>query len=109
MAEVSPPTMKQEQYCWSQGESVVVGVDEVGKGAWAGPLTVGAVVLPRSGRVKGIRDSKMLTSGRREKSSTTKLGNGLKIGLLAMLLLENATSWACLMRNGLLLAEHLKC
>ena len=23
--------MKQEQYCWSQGESVVVGIDEVGK------------------------------------------------------------------------------
>ena len=57
--------MKQEQYCWSQGESVVVGVDEVGKGAWAGPLTVGAVVLPRSGRVKGIRDSRCLHRARK--------------------------------------------
>ena len=51
--------MKQEQHCWSRGESVVVGIDEVGKGAWAGPLTIGAVVLPPSGRVKGIRDSGM--------------------------------------------------
>ncbi len=59
--------MKQEQHCWSQGETVVVGIDEVGKGAWAGPLTIGAVVLPPSGRVKGIRDSKMLTSDKREK------------------------------------------
>ena len=46
---------------------MVVGIDEVGKGAWAGPLTIGAVVLPPSGRVKGIRDSKMLTPDKREK------------------------------------------
>jgi ribonuclease HII len=44
----------------------VVGVDEVGKGAWAGPLTVGAVVLPRDRRLNNIRDSKMLTERRRE-------------------------------------------
>ena len=44
----------------------MVGVDEVGKGAWAGPLTVGAVVLPRDRRLNNIRDSKMLTERRRE-------------------------------------------
>ncbi len=43
-----------------------MGVDEVGKGAWAGPVTVGAVVLPRGRRVYKIRDSKMLTERRRE-------------------------------------------
>ena len=44
----------------------VVGMDEVGRGAWAGPLTLGAVVLPKDRRVNGVRDSKQLTEARRE-------------------------------------------
>jgi ribonuclease HII len=36
-------------------------MDEVGRGAWAGPLTVAAVVAPRERRLNGIRDSKLLT------------------------------------------------
>jgi len=45
---------------------VVVGVDEVGRGAWAGPLAVGAAVLPQDRRVYKVRDSKMLTEPERE-------------------------------------------
>ena len=60
------PKLTEERACWDRGEAVVVGVDEVGRGAWAGPLTVGAVVLPPTGRVNGIRDSKMLTPDQRE-------------------------------------------
>ncbi|MBS1848893.1 MAG: ribonuclease HII [Actinobacteria bacterium] len=41
-------------------------MDEVGRGAWAGPLSVGAVVLPTDRRVRGIRDSKLLDEARRE-------------------------------------------
>mgnify|MGYP001816703803 FL=1 len=44
----------------------MVGMDEVGRGAWAGPLTIGAVVLPMNRRVYKIRDSKMLTEVERE-------------------------------------------
>ena len=44
-----------------------MGIDEVGRGAWAGPLMVGAVVLPRDRRVNGIRDSKLLTEIERER------------------------------------------
>src|SRR5213078_5418520 len=51
---------------WAQGHEVIVGVDEVGRGAWAGPLTVGAAVLPSDRRVYKIRDSKMLTEPERE-------------------------------------------
>ncbi len=51
---------------WEAGHDVVVGVDEVGRGAWAGPLMVGAVVVPRDRRVYKIRDSKMLTERERE-------------------------------------------
>jgi len=46
---------------------VVVGVDEVGRGSWAGPLTVGAAVLPGDRRVYGVRDSKMLREAERER------------------------------------------
>lgn len=45
---------------------IVVGVDEVGRGAWAGPLTVGAAVVPKERRIYKIRDSKMLTEPERE-------------------------------------------
>ena len=44
----------------------MVGVDEVGRGSWAGPLTVGAAVVPVGRRVYKIRDSKMLTEEERE-------------------------------------------
>ena len=54
------PSLDVERRCWEAGEATVVGVDEVGRGAWAGPLTVGAVVVGASGRVNGIRDSKEL-------------------------------------------------
>ena len=67
MAVSDPPNLNQERQCWERGESLIVGVDEVGKGAWAGPLTVGAVVLASKGRVNGIRDSKMLRPAARER------------------------------------------
>jgi ribonuclease HII len=55
-----------ERSHWDAGADVVVGIDEVGRGAWAGPLTVGAAVVPRDRRVYKVRDSKMLTEIERE-------------------------------------------
>jgi len=52
---------------WAEGFKVVVGVDEVGRGSWAGPISVGAAVLPRHRRVYGVRDSKMLAEPERER------------------------------------------
>jgi ribonuclease HII len=49
-----------------RGFTVVAGVDEVGRGALAGPLTAGACVLPQSPRIEGLNDSKLLTPERRE-------------------------------------------
>jgi len=61
------PTRSIERELWERGHDVVVGIDEVGRGAWAGPLTVGAVILPRDRRVNGVRDSKLLTERERER------------------------------------------
>jgi ribonuclease HII len=56
-----------ERTLWAEGHEIVVGVDEVGRGAWAGPITVGAAVLPKTRRVYKVRDSKMLTEAERER------------------------------------------
>ncbi|HET8929565.1 MAG TPA: ribonuclease HII [Acidimicrobiales bacterium] len=61
------PTLSVEHELWSRGDRVVVGLDEVGRGAWAGPLSVGAAVLPTDRRVRGVRDSKLLSEETREK------------------------------------------
>ena len=45
---------------------IVLGVDEVGRGALAGPLTVAAVALPDDPVIWGVNDSKQLTPARRE-------------------------------------------
>ena len=60
------PSLAVERDLWDGGAGVVVGMDEVGRGAWAGPLTVGAAVLPCDRRVYKVRDSKMLTETERE-------------------------------------------
>jgi ribonuclease HII len=67
MAPGRAPTRKIEQELWAAGYDTVVGIDEVGRGAWAGPLMVGAAVLPREKRVLGVRDSKMLSEKERER------------------------------------------
>lgn len=60
------PGLANERTLWASGCDTVVGIDEVGKGAWAGPLTLGAVVVPKDRRVYKIRDSKMLNESERE-------------------------------------------
>ena len=51
------------------GARVVVGMDEVGRGALAGPVSVGAVAVDRATRScpKGVADSKLLTPAARER------------------------------------------
>jgi ribonuclease HII len=61
------PTRDVENELRADGHAIVVGIDEVGRGAWAGPLMVGAAVVPLDRRVNGIRDSKMLTERERER------------------------------------------
>ncbi len=60
------PGLSVERALWDAGGRIVVGVDEVGRGAWAGPISVGAAVVPQDRRVYKVRDSKMLTEHERE-------------------------------------------
>ncbi|MDO9108825.1 MAG: ribonuclease HII, partial [Coriobacteriia bacterium] len=55
-----------EEAMYEQGMVLVAGIDEVGRGALAGPLTTGAVVLPVGTRIIGLDDSKRLSPKRRE-------------------------------------------
>jgi ribonuclease HII len=62
-------TVKQLDYyerrLRAQGFALVAGVDEAGRGALAGPLVAGAVILPAEFEIQGLRDSKLLTAAQR--------------------------------------------
>ncbi len=66
------------------GELVVAGVDEAGRGAWAGPVVAAAVVLPCGWDLPGLDDSKKLTPARREKLLTAILTGALAWGACAV-------------------------
>jgi ribonuclease HII len=74
------PGVTHEARWWARG-ACVAGVDEVGRGAWAGPVTFAAVVLPSDRRMYKLRDSKMLDPVRRQELAD-RLGRfALGIGL----------------------------
>jgi len=59
------PTRRMERKFWAQGLRRVAGVDEVGRGPLAGPVTVAAVILPTRCRLAGVADSKALSATQR--------------------------------------------
>ncbi len=70
--EIQPvirPTLAVEFGLWQQGLSRIAGLDEAGRGAWAGPVAAGAVILSPAAdlveRLKGVRDSKQMTACQR--------------------------------------------
>ncbi len=74
-----------ENELWNSGLKYIAGLDEAGRGALAGPVSVGAVILPNdpallSSTLSGARDSKQLTPRKRES--------------LAPLIREVALTWA---------------
>ena len=62
------PTLRRERHLFRQGATVIACIDEVGRGALAGPVTVGVVLLSDDVRraPRGIRDSKLLSPQSRE-------------------------------------------
>jgi len=60
------PKINNEEYFRSLGFKNIVGVDEVGRGSWAGPIVAAAVKLPNNKRLYNLRDSKLLSAKIRE-------------------------------------------
>ena len=64
---MSSPDFSLELQHWTRGYFRVAGVDEAGRGAWAGPVTVAAVILPSTLQGAAFNDSKMLTAAQRDR------------------------------------------
>ncbi len=60
------PTLALESVLIQSCGGLVCGVDEAGRGPWAGPVSAGAVILDPDDLPAGINDSKALTHARRE-------------------------------------------
>jgi ribonuclease HII len=59
---------------------MIIGIDEVGRGAWAGPLVVGAVLLGGES-IDGLTDSKLLSKKRREQLDILIRQQAVAIGI----------------------------
>ena len=55
----------RERKLLQEGFAFIAGVDEAGRGPLAGPVVAAAVILPRSGELPGVFDSKQLSDARR--------------------------------------------
>ena len=78
------PSLDEERKLWRAGYVRVAGLDEAGRGALAGPVVAGAVVLSANTRRAGlwaeVQDSKLLSPPRREE--------------LAVCIREQAAAWS---------------
>ena len=76
-----PPGLDVERRWWAEG-AVVAGIDEVGRGAWAGPVTYAAVILPTDRRMYRLRDSKVLAPALRARLAERlrEFATGIGIG-----------------------------
>lgn len=77
---MSFPNWKREYNLWHNGYQYIAGIDEVGRGAWAGPIVAAGVIFDKRRIIKGLKDSKQLTPKKREK--------------LALIIKEKALAWS---------------
>ncbi len=80
------PDLTYELELWSCGARLVAGLDEAGRGAWAGPVVAAAVVLPPDRTdlldlLPGVRDSKLMTRRQRERWAASILACALAVGV----------------------------
>lgn len=67
MASDSPrPTFRHERKAAERGIGIICGIDEAGRGPWAGPVVAAAVILDPARLPRGVNDSKVLEPERRE-------------------------------------------
>jgi ribonuclease HII len=63
---MNPLSYEQEQKKLNEGFANIAGVDEVGRGPWAGPVMAAAVILDPKNIPEGMKDSKKLSAKKRE-------------------------------------------
>ncbi len=81
MGAIIHPTRDAEKSWWQAGKLLVAGIDEVGRGPAAGPVTVGAVILPQNCRLHGVADSKLLTAPARIRLARLIKRQAIAVGL----------------------------
>lgn len=79
--KLTRPNRRHEAELWRSGFGLVVGVDEVGRGSLAGPVTAAGVILPKNCRLPGVRDSKLLTKLQRHRLAERIKRTALAIGV----------------------------
>jgi len=87
-APQSMPDLSLERELQRQGHRLIAGIDEAGRGAWAGPVMAAAVILPLDRpdvlaelTEAGVNDSKQLTPRQRERLSALIRRSAVAVGL----------------------------
>lgn len=73
--------LEYESDLYNEGINLICGVDEVGRGPLLGPVVASAVILPKGYIHEGIKDSKKLTSKKREELYDVIIENAISIGV----------------------------
>ncbi|MFA5021797.1 MAG: ribonuclease HII [Patescibacteria group bacterium] len=71
------PNLRHEKNLRRKGFFYIAGLDEVGRGAWAGPIVAAAVILDPKLKIKGIKDSKKLRSPDRKEIFEKIIGSAV--------------------------------
>ena len=106
-----PPHYHYETQLINLGYPTVVGIDEVGRGSLAGPVVAAAVWLPTGFKLRGVRDSKLLSSLKREQLALKIKQLSLAVGVgwaSASELEEHGLTWA-VRQSGLRALVDLGC
>jgi ribonuclease HII len=76
------PTLRFERSHWREGQSRIVGVDEVGVAPASGPVVAAAVIMrPDCKRIRGVRDSKTLSAAQRERLAVIIRRRAVAVGV----------------------------
>jgi ribonuclease HII len=62
-------------------QRIIIGIDEVGRGAWAGPVVAGAVILPAKIQLPGLNDSKLVSAANRLRLSDVIQQTAIRWGI----------------------------
>ncbi|MFT5234431.1 MAG: ribonuclease HII, partial [Candidatus Krumholzibacteriia bacterium] len=82
--ESLPPLLAYDRTRSEDGRLLLAGVDEAGRGCWAGPVVAAAVILPDGWCPTELNDSKKLSAKRREKLCGEVLASALTWGACAV-------------------------